>query len=369
MDQSTLRIMDANFNRAREALRVMEEYARFVLNDTMLSATIKRARHDLLECLKSASRKSGGEFGVRADMADPADLTAHRDIVHDVGRDITTPEEGVRHDVHDVVTAACKRLSESLRALEEYGKTLSATLGGDMEKLRYEGYEIERRLLLIARARDRLVGARLYVILTASLCRNEWFETALATLKGGADVLQLREKTLDDADLLARATRLSSLCHEHGALCIVNDRPDIAVLAGADGVHVGRGDLAITDVRRVLPSSSIIGTSTHTVEQVKAACEQTPDYIAVGPMYPTETKPQDHIAGPVTLRAARELTALPLVAIGGISAGTVRDVVTSGADCLCVCSQIIAQADVAAATNQLRTAIDTMFDTTAGNQS
>ena len=112
-----------------------------------------------------------------------------------------------------------------------------------------------------------------------------------------------------------RARRLASLCHEHGSLLIVNDRPDIAAQAGADGVHVGQDDMPVPEVRRVLPPTALVGVSTHTIPQVQAAAADVPDYVAVGPMFDTATKPQSHIAGPKTLADARRETSLPLVAI------------------------------------------------------
>lgn len=194
-------------------------------------------------------------------------------------------------------------------------------------------------------------SVRLYVLLTESLCRGDWYQTAEAALAGGAGAIQLREKQLTDVELLDRARRVCGLCEQHEALLIVNDRPDIALAAGAHGVHLGLDDLPVSEARRILGDERIIGVSTHTVEQAKAALADMPDYVAVGPMFASHTKPQDHIAGPETLSAVRSLTSLPLVAIGGITPENAAQ--CAPADTLAVCSAVIGADDVASATRKL----------------
>ena len=199
---------------------------------------------------------------------------------------------------------------------------------------------------------------KLYVLLTEALCRGDWYETAEAALAGGAGAIQLREKQLTDIELLDRARRIHELCERHEALLIINDRPDIALAAGAHGVHLGQEDPPVSEARRILGDECIIGVSTHTVEQAKAAVAGLPDYIAVGPMFASHTKPQDHIAGPATLSAVRSLTSLPLVAIGGITLENAAQ--CAPADVLAVCSAVISVDDVASATREL---METSFST------
>ena len=198
---------------------------------------------------------------------------------------------------------------------------------------------------------DKFDTVKLYVLLTEALCRGEWYETAEAALAGGARAIQLREKQLADIELLDRARRIRQLCERHEALLIINDRPDIALAAGAHGVHLGLDDVPVREARRILGNECIIGVSTHTVEQAKAALADLPDYVAVGPMFASHTKPQDHIAGPETLTAVRRLTSLPLVAIGGITLENVAQ--CAPADALAVCSAVISVDDVASATREL----------------
>lgn len=341
----TQRIIDANYNRAREALRVMEDYARFILDDATLARAIKETRHELRVSVPDALH---------------LDLVRSRDIVGDVGREVSTELEGLRETPTDVVIAAGKRLSEALRTMEEFGKTTAIAPAVTWERLRYRGYELERRLMITMSARARLGSVRLYVLITEDLCCGEWLAVSASALRGGANCLQLREKHLADAELLRRATRLTALCHEHGALCIINDRVDIARLSGADGVHLGQDDVSVVQARRVLPAGSVIGASTHTSEQIDAGIATGADYLAVGPMFPSRTKPQNHVAGPGMLRTARARTGLPLVAIGGITRDNAGAVLAS-ADCcsLCVCSAVIGASDPESACRELVQVIET----------
>ena len=342
-DRFATEIVVANLNRAREALRAMEDYARFVLHDAGLSSDVEETKHALEACVPDELGKT---------------LTARVDFVGELGREVGTAGEDARSDAAHVALEAQKRLGEALVVIEQHAPAIQPAFTTEITKIRRRNEEFQRRLSRTIIARERFGHGRLYVLLTESLCRGDWFATAQAALDGGADCLQLREKGLPDRELLDRATRLVRLCHDLGALFIVNDRPDIAVLSGADGVHVGQDDLPVAQVRRIVPSTVIVGTSTHTPEQLAAAAVAAPDYIAVGPMFSTSTKPQGHIAGPQTLAAARHHTSLPLVAIGGIDEDNAPEVLTAAPCCLCVCGAIISQPDVTTAASRLRACID-----------
>jgi len=334
MDPYVIRIIDANFNRAREALRVMEDYARFVMDDPAGCEAAKRCRHDLSACC----RRIPGDT-----------LLLARDTPGDVGTEISTAEERDRKDARAVCVAAAKRLPEALRTIEEYSKTFDPALSEQVEALRYRAYELEQRVLLRGERASRFAKVKLYVLVTASLCRNDWLATAADAIAGGAGCLQLREKELDEQELLARARQTSSLCKDHGVLFIVNDRPDIAVLADADGVHVGQTDMSVADARRIVGPDLLVGVSTHTPEQFRAALAQLPDYIAVGPMFPSSTKPQTCVPGPELLELAVRETEIPVVAVGGITPNKIDTLTRAGANCICVCSAVVSATDVRAA--------------------
>lgn len=338
MDADTLRIIDVNVNRAREALRVIEDHARFVRDDADSAGAVKAARHELRTLI---------------DALGPDALLAARDIISDVGRDLKTPTELARASTDDVARAAFARLTEAARVLGEYGKLLSPQVAAAAESLRYRAYELEQRVVLRGALRQRFRAVRLYVLLTESLCRRPWFETAELAIRGGAGCLQLREKTLADGELLRRARQLRELTSKHGVLLAVNDRPDIARLAGADVVHVGQEDLGVREVRRIAGAGVLVGKSTHTPAQLDAVLAEEPDYLAVGPMFQSGTKAQDHVAGPEMLAAVRARTALPLVAIGGLTAANAAPVVAAGADCLAVCAAVVSADDPESAARAL----------------
>lgn len=338
----TARILDANANRAREALRVLEDYCRFVLSDAMLSRELKDLRHDLADALS---------------MVPNGLLLAARDTDADVGTAITTPREQERFALRDVVTANIKRLQESLRTLEEYGKLRAADLGGKVEKLRYRTYTLERMLHL---SRDRegavakLADARLYVLLSAAACRASLEWTIAEAAAGGAEVIQLREKSLPDRELLERARDVRRWTRKAGVLFIVNDRPDIARLADADGVHLGQDDLPVRDARRIVGPEVLIGVSTHTIEQVRQAVRDGANYIGVGPTFPSTTKDFDQLAGLDFARAATAETSLPAFVLGGVTVKNIGEVVAAGGRRVAVSAAIARADDPRAAASALR---------------
>jgi thiamine-phosphate pyrophosphorylase len=202
--------------------------------------------------------------------------------------------------------------------------------------------------------RARLRAARLYLVIEAAAARD----VAPAALAGGVDVVQLREKRGDDTEIVAAGRALRSICDQHGALLIVNDRPDLARACEADGVHVGQGDSPVADVRRSVGAGLLIGLSTHSPEQVAAAARASEvDYLGVGPVYATATKPGLDPVGIELVRYAAAQATKPWFAIGGIDAPRARAVAAAGAERLAVVRAIRDAADPRAAAAALRDAI------------
>jgi thiamine-phosphate pyrophosphorylase len=292
---------------------------------------IKALRHELGAALGSA----GVDAGV---------LLASRDTPGDVGTGIATETEGRRAGIRDVAAAASARLGEALRSIEEAVKVL----GGDaaaIERSRYTGYEAGKRLVLAFGAGSG-VQWRVCVLITEALCALPWEDVARRAIEGGADCLQLREKGLGDRDLLGRARRLVALgrASGRGVSIVVNDRVDIALLAGADGVHLGQDDLGVEDARRVAGFSLLVGVSTENLEQARRAARAGADYCGVGPMFTTSTKDKPRIAGPAYLReylADEVAGARPHLAIGGITPRSIGELAAAGcrgvavASCVC----------------------------------
>jgi len=336
------RMLDANANRAREALRVAEDAARFALDRPDLAEALKRLRHDLRSAL--------GPLDARL-------LVASRDTAGDVGTAISTDTERRRDSVSDVARAAMKRLTEALRVLEETGKVADPAVAAAVEGLRYRAYDLEKRLEEALRPSGRLAAGGVCVLLTEALCRHPWHEVLRAALAGGAACIQVREKAMADGALLARARAVAKTAHEAGALAIVNDRPDLAVLAAADGVHVGQDDLAPHEARRVVGPDRIVGVSTHSLEQARAAAEAGADYIGCGPMFPSETKPQAVVPGPALAAQVTQAVGVPVMAIGGITAARAAELVAAGVRWLAVSAAVCGTQDPEAEVQRLAAAL------------
>jgi thiamine-phosphate pyrophosphorylase len=309
------RLLDAALNRARESLRVLDDYARFVKNDRVFTKELKQLRHRLVAATESLPGLN---------------LLAARDTPGDVGTTITAGREYVRSSPHETAQINCKRLQEALRSIEEYGKSFGERFAKEIESIRYVAYSLESSLFAVRDLRGRIAASSLYVLLTGSQCTASLDWTIREAAAGGVQVFQLREKSLTDAELLGRARLVRRLTQETGTLFIVNDRPDIAVLADADGVHLGQDDLPVAVTRKILGHDKLIGVSTHTIEQIEKAVLAGADYLGVGPVFPSTTKTFDSFAGLEFVRAASEATALPRFALGGIRPANIHEVTAAG---------------------------------------
>lgn len=190
------------------------------------------------------------------------------------------------------------------------------------------------------------LDSRLYAMVDPA-AGHEPVALAGMLLDGGATIMQLRLKEFSGRDFLAAARAIAALCHERGALLIVNDRADIAQLADADGVHVGQEDLPLEAARRVVGPNKIVGVSTHSIEQARAAEAGGADYIGFGAIYSGGLKNVKNAQGLERLRAVRAAVRLPIVAIGGITEATVAEVIEAGADAAAIITDIVKAPDVA----------------------
>ena len=189
---------------------------------------------------------------------------------------------------------------------------------------------------------NRLALPPLYVILDAALLPSDPIDLTNKLLSAGAGVFQYRNKTSSSRELLYASQSLCVTIRQNGGTFFVNDRPDIARLAGANGVHLGQDDLSVWAAREVVGNVSAIGLSTHNLQQFEAAMESDADYIAVGPIFATESKLNpDPVVGVDFIRQARKLTHKPIVAIGGITLERARGVIDAGADSVAVLSDIL----------------------------
>jgi thiamine-phosphate pyrophosphorylase len=192
----------------------------------------------------------------------------------------------------------------------------------------------------------RLVLPSLYVILDSALLTIPAQDCAQELADAGVRLLQYRNKLASARELLSSSRELASLLIPRGVSFVVNDRPDVAVLAGASGVHVGQDDLEVEQARALVGKEKWVGVSTHNVEQFRKAAGTSADYIAVGPVFATSSKANpDPVIGTEFLRRVRPLTDKPIVAIGGVTLENAASVVEAGADCVAVISDILRAAD------------------------
>ncbi|MBC7833850.1 MAG: thiamine phosphate synthase [Phycisphaerales bacterium] len=257
-----LRMIDANLNRASEGLRVLEDVARFVLDHAELVGILKSARHDLRAAITSAG-------------IDGLGLAASRDTPGDIGTGISSREglggrgERRRETLHDLCGAAASRTAEALRVIEEclkLGDGPSREAGAAVQGIRYQAYTSASRLLL-SLGTDRATQWRLCVLVSERLCPGRpWEALVESVLAGGADCVQLREKNLPDRELLRRAQQLVAMTRAAGAAAFINDRVDIALLSGADGVHLGEEDLSVAGARKLCGGRVLVGASTSSIE-------------------------------------------------------------------------------------------------------
>ncbi len=339
------RILDASANRAREGLRVVEDYARFALDDPGLTRRLKEVRHRLAATLR----------GFDADL-----LTSARDARDDVGAHIMTPAEQVRENPRAVLAANFKRAAEALRSLEEHGKLVDVWIAGRFEVLRYDVYTLEKMMMTAVHAYRTLDDRRLMVLVGGLPTMGDLTWIVEEALAGGADVIQLREKNVPDRELLSRAREVRIITAKAGARFVMNDRPDLARLASADGVHLGWDDVTVRDARRIVGPNLVIGVSTHERAQVDAAVLAGAGYLGVGPVFPSATKDfaEPELAGLGHVRTVAESTKLPWFAIGGIDESNVGRVLEAGATRIAVGAAVVKAERPRAAAAALREALD-----------
>lgn len=312
------RILDANLDRAREGLRIIEEWCRFGLNSAPLTEECKQLRQLI-------GQWHGDE------------IRASRDTPNDPGTGLTHPKEQERSSVSQVLRVNFCRIQEALRVLEEYGKIVSPEMGEACKQMRYRVYSLESHLTGHHRL-QKLLQARLYLI-TSPMANL--LDVVEAALQGGVTLVQHRDKTSDDLPRLHTAKSLKDLCHRYDALFIVNDRIDLALAVDADGVHLGQQDVPIALARQLLGSQKIVGRSTHSPDDLERAMREGADYVGVGPVYETPTKAGRAAAGLEYVRHAVNHAGIPWFAIGGIDTENLHEVLSAGAERVAVVRAIM----------------------------
>ena len=321
------RIIDANLNRATEALRVIEEISRFYLDNKEISENLKFIRHALGQIMNVNYKE----------------LLKSRDSENDVGISIFNPTE--KSTIFDVFKANFKRLEQSLRVLAEYGQIEGLDVS-IFEKARYDSYTMEKIMFdeLSKKLKlSKLSNKKLYLVTDSSKfnSQDEFLDKIALSLKGGVQIIQLREKISSTKLFIETGKKVKELCAIYDAIFIINDRIDVAHVVGADGVHLGQDDMDINSARDILGKDAIVGISTHSPEQAQKAILSGADYIGVGPVFETPTKPGRKAVGTDYVEWASKNVDIPWFAIGGINLDNAKQVIEAGASRIAVVRAII----------------------------
>lgn len=307
-----VRIIDANLNRVGEGLRVLEDLARFLLNDAGISSALKTIRHELLEVGWSLNRQ----------------LLDARDAAQDVGRDIEAPGQGRHRNLYLVAVANSRRVQESLRVIEEMTGLSGMIPALDREKFkqaRFKVYTLERALLSRLARQDKAMKIKgLYITCQAGENVMEAQELTGKTASLRAGVLEIAD-TRNRAVALPFTRTLRALCTEHDILFIVKDALDLALAADADGLRLGKEAMPAAEARRLLPFDKLLGCEVASAEEALQAREEGADYCTLDLAIPYD-------AGLEAIRYTKRLAGMPVLVSGPLDVDNITDVILAGAD-------------------------------------
>lgn len=322
-----LRILDANANRCAEGLRVVEEIVRFSMDDPVLFERFKELRHAVRLAVEAITSRSH----------------RFRDSEGDVGRSLSTRTENYRDSLEAVARANFARSQEALRVMEEFGKLIEPEKALRFKQLRFELYTLERNFFGRSVPRGKLPQPPfLYGLLDRVYVSGDGVaETADRLLEGGVDVIQYRAKGIDTGERRADLVTIIARAAAGSIPVIVNDDPELAAEVGAAGVHLGVEDPSPEQARAILGPEGIVGLTVHSTPEFEGASLEAIDYVAVGSIYPSETKRDVAAVGLGLLRELKSRVAAPVVAIGGISLANVDEVLDAGADGIALVSALL----------------------------
>lgn len=315
-------IIDANLDRAREGLRVLEDWARFALG-----------RKDLVKKLKNFRQKLG-ESHLK-------EYKSSRNFLEDECTGLSHPQQFKRNKIEDIISANSARIQESCRVIEEFARNQNNALARNASTIRYETYKLEIELLEANLNREMtkiLLENDLYFITSQCPDLQEKIKSAL---EGGVKIIQHRFKKGTDLEHLEEATKISNLCKEYQALFIVNDRIDIALSCNADGVHLGQDDIDLKAARKILGYSKIIGISANNKSDICKAINDGSDYIGIGPVFETSIKKNKSPLGYERIKKLTKNISIPWFAIGGITSENISLLTKNGIKKVAIISDIL----------------------------
>ncbi len=321
-NQRVAQLIDANLDRSREGLRVVEDWCRFGLRREDLVSTLKDWRQQLAKHHHNIYKQA-------------------RSTTTDKGIGLSHPAQRNRVSPLEVVAANCSRAEEALRVLEEFTRISDPLLAKNASNIRYGLYEVEKKIIAAtysSQRREKLKSCNLCLITSP---QKELISIVTKVLEAGVGMIQYRCKKENDLNKFYQAKELAEICKSFGALFIINDHIDLALAIDADGVHLGQNDFPIDVARKLIGDERIIGRSTHSLKQLKDAEKQGADYLGVGPVYDSTTKPDLDPVGVNYVHEASKNTQLPCFAIGGIKKECIDVIRSSGLNRVAVVGAIM----------------------------
>lgn len=316
------RILDVNLNRLTETLKFLEDIARFNHYPASFLKRLRRLRSDFLTIKKVLPLQ---------------EIIRYRDSRHDQGRS-SRFDKLARRSAAETVIASLSRAKESSRVIEEILKIYQPRLSSQLKKIRFTIYDLEKEILT---GRRVSFDPSFQAILDETYFpRLDLLKTLKILKKGGCTMIQLRSKKWTDREFLRHARCLRIANNQVGLTYLVNDRVDIALAAGADGVHVGCSDLPVAEARRLMGEGAVIGASTANLRQALQAERAGADYIGAGAVFSTSTKMDAEVCGISELRRICQRIRIPVIAIGGITAANVQKIRQTGCAGIAVCSAL-----------------------------
>ncbi len=321
-DLRVLQIIDANLDRAREGLRVLEDWSRFGLGENDRVTKIKNFRQILgknhLEIYKQS-----------------------RNHIQDRCKGLTHIEQNKRNTPEQIICSNSARVQEALRVIEEFSRLNNNNLSKIASEIRYEIYTLEIELLSQSKResmKEILKKNNLYVITDQ---KENLMEILKDILKAGVKIIQHRFKEGTDKDHLKEAIKIKKLCKKYNSLFIINDRIDIALASNADGIHLGQDDLDITTARKLLGYSKIIGKSANNQIDISDAIKEGCDYIGIGPVFETPTKKHKKPLGIEKIKVLTKDINIPWFAIGGVTTKNISYLKSNGFRKVALVSQLM----------------------------
>lgn len=307
------RLLDANINRSSEGLRLLEDIARFELESPQISFELKSIRH-----------------GIRAIGKGWIDISRDRNTEDDCGIGLDTEDNFERPNLTSLVSANSSRVCEAFRVIEEIARVVKNTrVAKEVSAWRYCVYQIEKKI--IDRIENKNTQWFFCLLLTRSMCKKSWKEVAESALSLNIDAIQIREPSIKTNQLVEMVKEIVLMRGEGKTKIIVNDRVDVALASCADGVHLGASDLTVQDAKKISKNKLIVGATAHTIQEARVAIDMGADYLGIGPIYQSVTKPN---LGPCKKDFINsflgEYPGVPHLAIGGISLNKMSEVFEMG---------------------------------------